>query len=125
LDYENNTFVILNRQYCPLCGFFAHYCVFIKCIIPFIINGDIQIMDLNAYGNIYNNFNPNISEKPWELYFLQSFGFKLNEIKSKAKNIKYYDCIDKANSYYNIYSNRIIIQFWHNIAKHYFPLKKK
>ena len=81
-------------------------------------------MDLNAYDNIYNNFNPNISEKPWELYFLQSFGFKLNEIKSKAKNIKYYDCIDKANSYYNIYRNRIIIQFQHNIVKTYFPLKK-
>lgn len=123
LDYEKNTFVILKRN-CPLCGFFSHYCGFIKCIIPIIINGDVPIIDLNIYGNIYNNFKPNISENPWELFFQQPFGYKLNSVKIKAKKIKYYECKQKVNSYMNIYNNKIIIKFWHNIAKNYFPLKK-
>ena len=124
LDYENNIFVILKRNYCPFCGFFSNYCVFIECVIPFIMKGYIPIMDLNAYGNIYNNFKPNTSENPWELYFQQPFGYKLNEVKNKSKKIKYYKCSKKVKSYYNIYNNKIIIQFWHIIAKNYFPLKK-
>jgi hypothetical protein len=124
LNYENNTFVILKRAYCPNCGFFAYYSTFIKCIIPFLIKGDIPVIDLNAYGNLYNNFNPNISYNPWELYFQQPFGYKLKEVKSKAKNIKYNVCSKEVKSYSNIYNNNIIIQFWHNIAKNYFPLKE-
>ena len=124
LDYENNTFAILKRNNCPLCGFFSYYCVFIECVIPYIINGDIPIIDLNSYGNIYNNFKPNISENPWELYFHQPFGYKLNEVKKKAKKIKYYECFKKVNSYDNIYNYKNIIQFWHNISKIFFPLKK-
>lgn len=124
LDYENNSFVILKRNYCPFCGFFSYYCVFIKCVIPFISNGDIPIIDLNAFGNIYNNFKPNISENPWELYFQQPFGYKLNGVKNKSKKIKFYECSEKVNSYNNIYNNKYIIQFWHNISKIYFPLKK-
>jgi len=122
LDYENNTFVILKRN-CPSCGFFSHYCVYIKCIIPIIINGDVPIIDLNIYENTYNNFKPNISENLWELFFQQPFGYKLNSVKEKAKKIKYYECRKKVNSYMNIYNNKIIMQFWHNIAKNYFTLK--
>lgn len=123
LDYENYTFIILNAD-CPTCGFFAYYTVFIECINRFIINGFIPIIDLNVYGNIYNNFMPNASENPWELFFQQPFGYKLNNVKNKAKKINYYKCIKSVNAYANIYNNKIIIQFWHNIAKNYFPLKK-
>jgi hypothetical protein len=86
------------------------------------MNGNIPIIDLNSFGNIYNNFKPNTSENPWELYFQQPFGYKLNEVKNKSKKIKYYVCSQKVKSYYNIYNNKILIQFWHNIARNYFPL---
>ena len=67
MDYENNTFAILKKKDCPLCGFFSYFCEFIECVISFIINRDSPIIDLNSYCNICNNFKPNISENPWEL----------------------------------------------------------
>lgn len=125
LDYEKFSFVILRRTECQYCGFFSYYIVYLGCINSFLLKGFIPIVDLQSFGNIFNGFNINSStNNPWEFFFKQPYGYTLNEVKKKAKNIYYFKCnrtIQRPNN--QIFFNQILNDFWHNIANIYTPIK--
>ena len=127
IDYKNITFAIIRRKACSTCGLFSDYIVFLGCINHFIKNGYFPIIDTQSYKNIFNEFNGNKSnENPWEFFFYQLFGQKLDNIKKKAKKIKYFEC--KKNFFRprtSLFFNKILQNFWHNIAKFYLPIKKE
>ena len=61
------------------------------------------------------------------IFFFQPYNYTLEEVKKYAKNVKYFNCTpanyrpNEINIYYNNYS----INFWHNFAKEYIPLRKE
>ena len=126
LDYENNKFAII-RDKCKCCGLFAFYKHFLGCLVTFINKGYIPIIDLSSFPNNINGFKINsINNNPWEYFFNQPYDYSLENVIKKAKNIEYFKCeysisFPKINSYLN----NIIIDFWHNIAIKYIPIKFK
>ena len=69
IDYENNKFVII-REKCKSCGLFMFHNRYLGCIVYFIKEGYIPIVDLISFPNIFNRFNINsLNKNPWELYF--------------------------------------------------------
>ena len=58
------------------------------------------------------------------MFFHQPFNFKLNNVIKNGKNIKYFNC---PNNYFRpneyIFSNKVLNDFWHNIANIYIPLR--
>lgn len=127
LDY-NNQFAILSRFSCPNCGLFSFYIVHLGCIREFLIKGYIPIIDVESFSNIFNGFNKSsLSINPWELFFYQPFNFTLKDVKRKAKNIKYFECKSSFNrpNYNNFLLNEVLINYWHNIANIYMPIKKE
>lgn len=126
LDYDKNHFAILKRT-CNACGFFSHYKVFLSCIHKFLIRGFIPILEVKTYPNIFNGFKANTSSKnPWEYFFVQPFGYSYENVIKKAKNIKYINCKREQTTpqYINFFKNKIKIDFWHNLAKIYLPIKE-
>jgi len=125
IDYENNIFAIMRRP-CKLCGLFSYYKVFLSCIQKYIIKGFIPILEVETYPNVFNGFKANISNKnPWEYFFDQPFGYTFEKVIKNAKKIKYIDC-KRDNStpqYTNFFFNIIKIDFWHDIAIKYIPIK--
>ena len=123
IDYDNN-FAIIRRNY-SLNGLFGFYVAYIGCLNILINNGYIPILDLSSFPNIFNSFNPNNSkENPWEFFFRQPFEYKLKDVEKYGKNIKYIICNNPKNRPdTNIYKNKVILQFWHNLALKYIPLK--
>lgn len=112
---------------CLHCGLFAFYLNYLKCIVKIISLGYIPLVDLVSFPNIFNKFNANsINFNPWEIFFNQPFGFKLKDIKNKIKNIKYIKC-KKLKIKFNgdILINKILIDFWHNMALKYIPIKNE
>lgn len=93
-----------------------------------IINGYIPIIDLSSHPNVYNSFNITTPNKnPWEIFFNQPFGYTLDNVKKYGKNIKYIIC---SYNYYQwpntlIYYNNYLLDFWHNFAKNYLPIKEE
>lgn len=126
LDYINNKFAII-KYICPTCGLFAFYKLYLGCISSFIINGYIPIIDLTSFPNIFNRFNSSLLIKnPWELFFNQPFGYSLEDVKKRAKSIKYFRCKNGYNYInYEVFPNKILLNFWHNIATKYIPIKNK
>ena len=103
------------------------YIRFLVCIRKYIIRGFIPIFDLESYKNVINGFviDP-LKGNPWEYYFNQPFSYKYDDIKNKAKNIKYFECNPKISPSFNIFLNTTnSIQFWHIMAKTYMPIKKE
>ncbi len=124
-DYNKN-FVILRRNFSSN-GMFGFYVAYLGCLNYYINNRYIPILDLSSFPNIFNSFNPNNSkENPWELFFSQPFEYKLKDVETYGKNIKYIICNNPKNRPdTNIYKNKAILQFWHNLALKYIPLKSK
>lgn len=125
IDYTNSNFAILRRIDCPICGFFSYYIVYLGCINKYLLEGFIPIVDLQSFDNIFNGFNFTSSKNnPWEYFFKQPYGYTLNTVKVKAKNIYYFECKDDIiRPNVKILFNKVINDFWHNIAHIYVPLK--
>lgn len=106
LDYLNNKFAVINDSICPICGLLSFYIHFIGCLSRFLSSGFIPIIDLQSFENIFNGFNIKSNKNPWEYFFNQPFGYKLDDIKKYSKNIYYFKC-DNYFSYniHQIYNN--------------------
>lgn len=126
LDYENYTFAIIKKE-CKTCGLFAFHNHYLGCMITYLQRGFIPVIDLKSFPNIFNRFNASSSTKNyWELFFNQPFGYKLSDIEKKAKNIIYFECNNyKKPNKYNIYINKVLMDFWHNLAYKYISIKKE
>ena len=125
---ENNNFVMLKRINCFTCGLFSYYIVHLGCIITFLNEGYIPIIETNSFPNVFNGYKTilNKNENPWEMLFNQPCGYTLNDVKENKKNIKYLECPcteNMPNEQY-IYSNKTLINYYHNIAKKYMSVKK-
>ena len=127
LDYENNIFAIIKIK-CETCGLFSFYNHYLGCILSFIKKGYIPIIDSN-YKNIFNRDNINsLNKNKWELYFNQPYQYTLENVQKQARNIKYFVCPNKIEETPNkatIYINKILMDFWHNIAIKYIPIKNE
>lgn len=124
-DYLSKNFSIIQRLECPNCGFFSFYIVHLGCAYKSLSQGYIPIIDLQSFPNIYNNGNTS-KDNIWEFFFFQTYNYTLEEVKKYAKNAKFLNC---TSSFYrpreNIYYNNYSINFWHNFAKEYIPLRKE
>ena len=129
LGYDINKFAIISLN-CKTCGLFAIYKHSIACILKYIIEGYIPIIELLSYPYIFNKLNSNNTKfkiNPWEIFFNQPYGYSLENVKKKAKNIQYFKCDPiKINIYYpnySIYLDKVVSDFWHHIANKYIPIK--
>ncbi len=123
-DY-NYSFAIIKRNNCSN-GLFGFYVAYLGCINKYINDGYIPILDLSSFPNLFNGFNVStINENPWELFFNQPFDYKLKNIIKFAKKKKYIYCNPKNRPDTNIYKNKLLISFWHNLAEKYIPIKKE
>ena len=107
-------------------GLMAYYFINMGCAIDFIYKGFIPIIDLTSHPNIFNGFNNNSRVNPWEIFFNQPFGYTLDNILSNAKHIKFVYC--ERGTYgprFNLFYTPILINYWHNIAKLYMPIKEE
>ena len=125
---ENNNFAILKRINCLSCGLFSYYIVHLGCIITYLNEGYIPIIETNSFPNVFVGYKKplNINENPWEIFFSQPCGYTLNVVKKNKKNIRYFECQCSENmpSEKYIYSNKTLINYYHDIAKKYMPIKK-
>ena len=125
-DLKIKKFLILQTYGCPQCGFFSNYIVHLGCIYRNLLLGYIPIIDLKSFPNVYNG-NDTSKNNPWELFFYQPFNFTLDIVTKYAKNKTIIECTpcgerpDEINMYYKTDS----INFWHDFAKIYMPLKKE
>ena len=125
-DLKVKNFVILQRLECPQCGFFSNYIVHLGCIYRNLLLGYVPIIDLKSFPNAYNGNNTS-KKNPWELFFYQPYNFTLEDVLNYAKNVTKLECDangerpDEINMYYKSDS----INFWHDFAKQYMPLKKE
>lgn len=127
LNIENSNFAVIRRAFCPVCGLFSNYIVFLGCINEFLHKGFIPIIDLKSYENVFNDFKANKSnENPWEFFFYQPFDYKLKKIEKIAKKMQYFEC--NTNNFRpceNIFLNKKILNFWHIMSKNYIPIQNK
>ena len=122
----NYNFAIITRRYRSTNGLFAFYINYISCLNEYLNKGFIPIMDFSSFPNIFNQFKNNLSENydnPWELFFNQPFEYKLKNVKRYAKKIKYVYCYTKNKPNTNIYKKKLLLNFWHDIALKYIPIK--
>ena len=127
LEYENVKFAIIRRASCPTCGLFSNYIVYLGCIRKYLNEGFIPILEFESYKNIINGFIVDPTKgNPWEYYFNQPFGYEYNNIKRKAKKIKYFECNSNAiRPNLDIYLNQTIRNYWHIFANKYIPIKNE
>ena len=125
---KKKKYAVIYRN-CKDCGLFSFYIYHIGCINECINNGYIPVVDLKSFGNTYNNFNVS-KDNPWELFFEQPYGYTLEEVlKENKSNIIYYDCeyirIENRPSETEIFYNKTLINFWHNVSINYMPIKRE
>lgn len=127
LEYNNNKFAILYYNKTNRWGLFAHYRQYIACIVQYLSLGYIPIVDLSSNPNIFNGFHScSFRKNPWEIFFNQPFGYKLENVIKKAKKIKYFECIKPHNiPLYYIFNNKVLLYYWQSIAKTYIPINNK
>ena len=127
LDYDKNIFAIL-RVDCENCGLFSFYNQYLGCIYLFLEKGYIPIVDL-TFHNIFNRDNVSLLiNNPWELFFSQPYGYTLESVQKKAKYRKNFKCKISRNERPNtktIYKVKYLMDFWHNIAHNFIPIKKE
>lgn len=123
-DYQNSKFIVIKRT-CKICGLFSLFITNLGCIHKFLKKGYIPIIDLKSYPNVLNGCEA-IKDNHWELFFEQPFGFTLEKTLKYGKNIEYKSCEDvnqRPND--NMANNKVSINFWHNFAKKYMPIKQE
>lgn len=122
--YDFN-FIILKNKYSNT-GLFGLYVSYLGCIIKYINEGFIPIIDLSSFPNIFNGFKINeTDENPWELFFNQPFNYKLKNINKYAKRVKFIDCKPKNRPDTTIYYNKGLLNFWHCLAEKYIPINEE
>lgn len=125
-DFQYKYFSILRRLECPTCGLFSFFIVNLGCIKKCLSIGNIPIVDLQSFPNVYNKGNLS-NTNPWEFFFDQPFNYSLDEVLKYAKHIQYFECTsktDRPNEIY-IYYNKTSIDFWHSFTIKYMPIKKE
>ena len=97
-----------------------------RMINKYLSEGYIPIVDLQSFSNAYNK-NKTLKQNPWELFFYQPYNYTLEEVMRFAKNITYFICISQLYrpSEINIYYQKYYINFWHNFAKKYMPVRNE
>lgn len=124
-DNYNYNFAIIQCKKCSHCGLFCLFKFFLYSTSIYLNKGYVPIIDLSSFPNIYNGFNKYIKNNPWEDLFNQPFGYTLEGVKKNAKRIKYFECYfprDTVN-HTTFYMNQFLIDFYHNIALKYIPIK--
>lgn len=122
-EYKNIKFAIIRRTNCPTCGLFSFYVVHLGCINEYLNKGYIPIIDLKSFRNVYNCYNES-KNNPWEFFFVQPYGFTLEEVLNSSEQISYFSCSgENRPNEINIYYNKALIDFWHYFAKKYMPIK--
>ena len=125
LNY-NYTFVIVQKKTRMARGLMSYYYHNLGCALHYIHQGYIPIIDLASHQNIFNGFNINNNYNPWETFFNQPFGYKLENVLKYAKNIIYEECdLPKLSPFFTNLNNTILINYWHNIANIYMPIKEQ
>jgi len=124
-SYENDKFAILTAK-CSICGLFSFYIYYLGCVNKYILEGYVPIIDMQSYPNPYNNFTTT-KKNPWEFLFEQPFGYTLQEVLNNAKHKYSFDCIQNNHrpSETQVYYNKVLIDFWHDISKKYIPIKNE
>ena len=125
-ELKTSNFSILSRLECPQCGFFSFYIVHLGCIYRYLLSGYTPIIDLKSFPNVYNG-NDTSKDNPWELFFHQPFNFTLKDVKKYGKHVTNFECtaIGERPDEINMYYNKDSINFWHDFAKKYMPLKNE
>ena len=128
---SNKRFAILYRNSCSPCGLFSYYIVHLGCIIKFLDEGFIPIIEVESFPNVFNGYNESSTiENPWEMLFNQPCGYTYKQIKNDEKlkkRIKYLECEcnDNMPSEKEIYKNKTLINQYHNIANKYMSVKRE
>ena len=124
-DYTNNNFAIIKRE-CSICGLFSFYMVSLGCIHKYLLEGYIPIIDIKSFPNVINGFNTS-KQNYWEIFFEQPFGYTLESVLKKAKNITYISCDDCSPrpDEYSMLLNEPRKNFWHNFANKYLLIKRE
>ena len=76
LDFETKTFGIMRRKDCRKCGLFSYYSLHLGCILIYLNQGYIPIIDVSSFRNIFNGYNkssPQNKINPWEAFFYSAF----------------------------------------------------
>ena len=124
---ENKQFAILKRTSCEACGLFSYYIVHLGCIITYLNEGYIPIINVGSFSNIFNGYNETTNKNQWELFFNQPCGYTLNYVKNNINkdNIKYFECEcnDNMPSEKEVYSNKTRLKFFRDMAKRYMSVK--
>ena len=126
-DFENRIFGLVTRKDCSPCGLFSYYSIHLGCILKYLSDGYIPIIDVGSFENVFNSFKENSSSNPWELLFNQPFGYTLEEVKKNAKNITNLPCswTNMAPSEIEIYKSQLNINFHREMARKYMSVKKE
>ena len=123
-DYANAKFAVIIRN-CEVCGLFSFYITSLGFIHKFLLEGYIPIIDIKSFPNTINGFTTS-KENYWDNFFLQPFGYTLDEVIKNAKNITnitIYDCNPRPDRL--IFENLSVQNFWHNFANKYSPVRKE
>ena len=124
-DYNHQTFAIMKIN-CLVCGLFAFYKHYLGCCSFLLSKGYIPIVDLKSIKNIFNGFNNSSSNKnPYEIFFEQPYRYELDNVLKKGGKIKYHQCNISSYKFpsYSFFNNNILIDYWHNMALKYMPIK--
>lgn len=126
LDY-NYTFAIIKRKIkISTRGLMAYYFINMGCAVEQIYKGFIPLIDLSTHPNIFNQFNDKSTKNPWEIFFNQPFNYTSKNVIKNAKNIINIFCERSSlGPHFNIFNNKILINYWQNIAKRYKPIKER
>ena len=130
LDYETKTFGIITRKDCPPCGLFSYYSLHLGCILIYLSQGYIPIIDVRSFPNAFNGHNthsPQNKINPWEVLFNQPFGYTLDEVKKNAKKIEDLSCswTNMAPAEGHVYSNQLTLEFYREMSRKYMSIKKE
>ena len=126
-DFEEKTFGIVTREDCSVCGLFSFYSVHLGCIITYLSQGYIPIIDAGSFGSVLNAYNPSEVDNPWEVLFNQPFNYTLAEVKKNAKKIEKLSCswTNMAPSEGHIYSSWLNLDFHKVMANKFMSVKQE
>lgn len=121
MDYKISKFAIIIRR-CPYCGLFSFFITSLGCINNYYNKGYIPIINTKCFPNVLNGYK--LHDNLWEIFFEQPFGFTLDDVLKNAENIEYIRCDGiSPQPTDDIITDKIKIDFWHNFAKKFMPIK--